>query len=114
MQKIEKMQKILNNQKINEKSSQFNDEIASLKEFSFDSLLKVDDSKKIKNKNRSSDLQNKKSDTFTRRDSSDFEFTETEFNQRVDEQSKRERRKRRDRDRSREQRRERRRERARE
>ncbi len=44
----------------------------------------------------------KNSDTSTRRDSSDFEFTEAEFSQRVDEQSKRERRERRDRDRSRE------------
>ncbi len=58
--------------------------------------------KEVLRKDRSSESQNKKSDTSTRRDSSGFEFTETEFSQRVDEQSERERRERRDRGRSRE------------
>jgi hypothetical protein len=114
MQKMQKMQKILNDQKMNakkilndqklnaKKSSQFSDEIASLKEFSLDSLLAINDSKKIKNKDRSSNSQNKKSDKITRRDSSDFEFTETKFNQRVNEQSERRQRERRKRERSRE------------
>jgi hypothetical protein len=114
MQKMKKMQKILNDQKMNakkilndqtlhaKKSSQFNDEIASLKEFSLDSLLAIDDSKNIKNKDRSSSSQNKKSDKITRRDLSDFEFIETKFNQRVNEQSEKKQRERKKRERSRE------------
>jgi hypothetical protein len=74
-QKIQKIQKIQNIQKTNaKKSSQFNDKIASSEEFSLNSLLAVDNSKKKKSKNCSFDSQNKKSksDTFTKRDSSDL------------------------------------------
>jgi hypothetical protein len=74
-------------------------------DFSFDSLLAMSDSKKIKDKNRSSESQNKQKrqnkDTFITRDSSDFEFAERKFNQRVNsiDEHERERKERRERSR---------------
>jgi hypothetical protein len=62
--------------------SKFDDDCIKA-EFSLDSLLAMHESKKIKNKDRSAESLNK--DKSIRRDSSDFEYVETEFSQRVDE-----------------------------
>jgi hypothetical protein len=68
-------------------ASQESSEIDFLKEFSLDSLLAIDNLKKIKIKDRSSRSQNK--DKSITRNSFDFEYIEVEFSQDVDEEDSR-------------------------
>ncbi len=68
-------------------SQQFN-EIELFKRFSLDLDLVMRIFKKIKDKNCSSKSLNKRKQFSIIRDSSDFEYTKTNFNQRVDKKSR--------------------------